>query len=139
MNPPARLLLVSGAAEMLAGALLGFVMLAPLQPWGRKLAPRLPSTKQLLSVHLDLVMLALMQLAGGAGLAVAPIARGPLVAGLLALGAWTGFLPYVFRIAGINAFVLAGRAPQIGAALLSLAGTSATVAAWALMLEGWAG
>jgi hypothetical protein len=136
---PARLLVVSGALEMLVASLLGFVMLVPMQPWGAPLARRLPSVKQLLSVHLDLVMLSLMQLGAAAGVAAAGGRGGPLAGGLLVYGGWMGAAPYVFRMAKINAFVIGGGPPQRLAALLSLSGVLATVAAWTLFLWGWLG
>jgi len=136
---PARCLVVSGGLEMLVASLLGFVMLVPMQPWGASLARRLPSVKQLLSVHLDLLMLSLMQFGAAAGIAAGGGRNGPLAGGLLIYGGWMGAAPYVFRILRINAFVLGGRPQQVLAALLSLSGVCATTAAWALFLLGWMG
>jgi len=138
LGTPARLLVVSGGIEMLVASLLGFVMLLPMQPWGAPIARRLPSGKQLLSVHLDLVMLSLMQLGAAAGIAAGG-GGVPLASGLLVYGAWMGAAPYVFRMAKINAFVMGGRPPQVLAALLSLSGVLATVAAWTVLTWRWIG
>lgn len=61
----AKLLLFSGAASMLFSTFLGFLMLVPMQPWGRQLLQGM-NFKQFGAAHLDWLMLGLMQgLAGG--------------------------------------------------------------------------
>jgi hypothetical protein len=138
VTAPIRELIFSGGLEMLVASLLGFVMLVPLQPWGAALAGRLPSVRQLLSVHLDLIMLSLMQFGAAVGIAVGGGRNAPVATALLIHGGWMGVAPCAFRILRINAFVLGGRPRQVMAALVSLSGSIAIVVAWALLLCGWA-
>jgi len=56
---------------------------------------------------------------------------------LLAASGWLNVTPYLWRAAGVNAFVLAGGGLQRGAALLSLLGTVALTTAWLLLLINW--
>jgi hypothetical protein len=134
---PIHWLLVSAAAELIAACLLGFVMLLPMQPWGAALRQRLPPTRGLLSVHLDLIMLALMQLAAAAAMRAVPATHDRPVALLLVVGGWMNVTPYVWRLAGVNAFALAGGPLQRLAALFALASTLALTAAWTILLVGW--
>jgi hypothetical protein len=136
---PARVLVISGGLEMLLASLLGFVMLIPMQPWGGALAERLPPMRQLLSIHLDLIMLSLMQIGAAAGIVAAGATNAPAASWLLVYGGWMGAAPYAFRMLKINAFVLGGRPRQVVAALMSLSGTIATVVGWTLFVWGWAG
>lgn len=136
---PTTWLLVSAAAEMLVASLLGYAMLIPMQPWGQRLGARWPAPRVMMSVHLDLVMLSLMQFAAAAAIHAVPGPRDALAAALLAGAGWLNVTPYVWRAAGVNAFVLAGGALQRGAAALSLVGTVALTAGWVLLLVNWAG
>lgn len=134
---PTRWLLVSAALEILASCLLGFAMLLPMQPWLRGLRERWPPARGLMSVHLDLVMLALMQSAAGLGIKALPGAHDRLAAVLLIFSGWMNVTPYVFRLVGVNAFALAGGLGQKLAALLGLASTLALTAGWIYLLVGW--
>jgi len=134
---PVYWLLVSGALEIIVSCLLGFVMLLPMQPWGKALRERLPPTRGLMSVHLDLLMLALMQIAAAFAIRALPGAHDPWVAGLLISSGWLNVTPYIWRLAGVNAFALAGRPLQRFAALLSLASTLALTSGWLVLLAGW--
>jgi len=71
-HSPQQVLFVSAALEFIVSCGLGFVMLIPMQPWARGLRERWPPARALMSVHLDLVMLALMQAAAGAAVFVLP-------------------------------------------------------------------
>jgi len=135
---PTTWLLVSAAAEMLVASLLGYAMLIPMQPWGQRLRARWPAPRLLMSIHLDLALLSLMQFAAGAAIHAVPGPRDALAAALLVGAGWLNVTPYLWRAVGVNAFVLAGGALQRGAALLSLLGTVALTAAWLLLLLNWA-
>jgi len=131
-----RWLLVSAGLEMMASILLGYVMLIPMQPWAKGLRDRWPG-RAVMSVHLDLVMLSLMQFAAAAGTYVLPRQHDALVAPLLIISGWLNVLPYAWRLVGVNAFALAGGALQKTAALVSLVGTLMLTAGWGLLITGW--
>ena len=135
---PTTWLLVSAAAEMLVASLLGYAMLIPMQPWGQRLRARWPAPRVLMSIHLDLALLSLMQFAAGAAIHAVPGPRDALAAALLVWAGWLNVTPYLWRAVGVNAFVLDGGALQRVAALLSLLGTVAVTAAWLLLLVNWA-
>src|SRR3569833_2621208 len=107
-NGPITWLLVSAAAEMLVASLLGYAMMMPMQPWGQRLGVRWPPPRVLMSIHLDFVMLSLMQFGAAAGIHALPGPRDGLAAALLAVSGWLNVTPYLWRAAGVNAFVLAG-------------------------------
>jgi hypothetical protein len=134
---PAHLLFVSAAFEMVASCLLGFIMLIPMQPWARGRCERWPPTRALMSVHLDLVMLALMQAAAGAALAAMPASHGRLAAWLLVASGWLNVTPYAWRLVGVNAFALTGGPLQRFATSTSLASTLALTGGWITLLAGW--
>ena len=115
---------------------LGFAMLIPMQPWAQRL--RWPPPRVLMSIHLDLVMLALMQFAAAAGIRALPSSHDRLAAGLLIASGWLNVTPYIWRAAGVNAFALTGGALQRGAALVSLASTLALTGGWIVLLASWA-
>jgi hypothetical protein len=137
-NAPITWLLISGAAEILVASGLGYAMLIPMQPWAQRLRERWPPPRVLMSIHLDLVMLSLMQFAAAAGVHALPGAHDRLAAGLLAVAGWLNVTPYIWRAVGVNAFALAGGALQRTAALISLAGTLALTAGWIVLLASWA-
>lgn len=134
--PPAeaaRTLVLAGGAAVLFSSVLGFVMLVPLQPWGKALRAWLPH-KALGPAHLDWIMLGLMLgLAAAVVLLTETSAPGWWVM-LMVAGAWLNPLPYAFRIFGVNAFVLAGPIHQKAAATLGLMSSAALVAGWTWLL-----
>jgi hypothetical protein len=134
---PAKWLLVSAALEILASSLLGYVMLVPMQPWAKGLREKWPSAKALMSVHLDMIMLALMQAVAAFGMAAIPGAHDRLIAALLASSGWLNVTPYAWRLVGVNAFALTGRSLQRFAALTSFVGTVALTGGWVGLLVGW--
>ncbi len=134
---PGRWLLVSAALEILASCLLGYLMLVPMQPWARGLREKWPSTKAIMSVHLDMVMLALMQVAAAFGMTAIPGAHDRTIAELLIASGWANFMPYAWRIFGVNAFALAGRPLQRFAAFTSFLGTVALTGGWIGLVVGW--
>ena len=133
----ARWLLVSAALEIVASSLLGYVMLIPMQPWGRQLRDRFPAPRALMSVHLDMVMLALMQAAAALGTYAFPSRHDGAAAALLIASGWLNVTPYAWRMVGVNAFALAGGGLQRFAASLSFAGTLALTTGWVLLIAGW--
>jgi hypothetical protein len=134
---PARWLLVSGGLEIIVSSLLGYAMLLPMQPWGAGLRARMPPTRALLSVHLDLIMLALMQFAAGLAMKWVPGARDRWAAVLLIASGWLNTTPYIWRMAGVDAFALAGGPLQRVAATISLLSTLALLSGWILLVAGW--
>ena len=137
-HEPTRWLLVSAGLEILVSSLLGYVMLIPMQPWGKVLRDRLPAPRAVMSIHLDMVMLALMQAAAALGIYVIPSQHDRLAAVLLVASGWLNVTPYVWRAFGVNAFALTGGAVQRLAASISLASTLALTTAWVLLVAGWA-
>jgi len=136
----ARVLLVNAASQVFASSLLGFVMLLPLQPWAPAFIRRLPPTRALMPIHLDLYMLAFMQaLAALAMIHVGVPSLGGLATALLVFGGWANTLPYVFRLFKINAFVLApgGGARQWLAAGISGLSSLGIVVAWGILVASW--
>jgi len=134
---PAHLLFVSAAFEMVASCLLGFVMLIPMQPWARGLCERWPPARALMSVHLDLVMLALMQAAAGAAVTAMPGNHDRLAALLLVTSGWLNVTPYAWRLVGVNAFALTGGPLQLFATSTSFVSTLALTGGWIVLLVGW--
>lgn len=108
-------------------------MLIPLQPWGRG-AFRGVNFKQLLSAHLDWVMLGLMQGLAAGLVTVFAFAPSPIVVWALVLGGWLNPLPYLFRAFGVNAFSLSGSVTQRMAAALGAVSSMLIIVAWALLL-----
>jgi hypothetical protein len=134
---PAKWLLVSAALEILASSLLGYIMLVPMQPWAKGLRETWPSARALMSVHLDFLMLALMQAAAAFGVAAFPGAHDRLFAVLLVSSGWLNVTPYAWRMFGVNAFAMAGGPLQRFAALTSFVGTVALTGGWIGLLIGW--
>lgn len=123
-------LLKNAAAQVLVASLLGWWMLVPLQPWGKRFAG-LISGKALLAAHLDWILLALTQ-----GLAATinhfhPLESQALLTGALIAGGWLNALPYLFRGVGVDAFVFAGPLRQRLATTLSGASALVLTVAWA--------
>jgi len=136
-HSPQQLLFASAALEFIVSCLLGFAMLIPMQPWARGLRERWPAARALMSVHLDLVMLALMQAAAGAGVYALPGNHDRVVAWLLVASGWLNVTPYAWRLVGVNAFALTGGPLQRFAASTSLVGTLALTGGWITLLVGW--
>ena len=134
---PAKWLLVSAALEILSSSLLGYVMLVPMQPWAKGLREKWPPASGLMSVHLDMIMLALMQATAAFGMTALPGAHDRLVGVLLVASGWLNVTPYAWRMVGVNAFALAGSSLQRFAALTSFAGTVALTTGWVVLLVGW--
>jgi hypothetical protein len=134
---PVRLLVVSAALQMVFAIVVGFLMLIPMQPWGRGLGRLLPRPRELGSAHLDWIVLALAQFAAAFALQTFPVAGVHLCAWLLVIGGWLNPLPYVFRGYGVNAFVLGGPSSQRAASLVALSSSLALAGGWGLLAYAW--
>ena len=140
MTDAAKLLLFSGAASMLFSTFLGFLMLVPMQPWGRQLLKGM-NFKQFGAAHLDWLMLGLMQGLAGGLVVVFAVDPAPSAVWAMVLGGWLNPLAYVFRAFGVNAFAFDGSATQRLAAALGLGSSVAIAYAWVSILatcwNGW--
>ena len=130
MGDPVRLLLVNGALQIFWSIVVGFIMLVPRQPWGRGLERLLPKARDLLSAHLDWIMLAFMQFAAALVMKHFPGTASAAAAVLLIVGGWLNPVPYLFRGFGVNAFALTGSTVQRLAAALGLGSSLALLVAW---------
>ncbi len=129
----AKLLLFSGATSMLFSTFLGFLMLVPMQPWGRQLLKGM-NFKQFGAAHLDWLMLGLMQGLVGGLITIFAVDPSPAAVWAMVLGAWLNPLAYVFRAFGVNAFAFEGSAKQRLAAMLGLGSSVAIACAWVSIL-----
>jgi len=132
---PVWALSCNAAAQVLVSSLLGTLMLIPMQPWGRKLAPKL-NMRALLSTHLDWYMLAFMQWGAAFMMDRWPQLRSADVAALLMFGGWVNALPYLVRGFGLNAFVMGGGLLHRTAAAIAGVSVAAILAAWGVLLWG---
>jgi hypothetical protein len=132
---PVKLLVVNASIQILVSSLLGFLLLIPMQPWGKNFLKKVRNIHDLRSTHLDWLMLAFMQYAAAFALMHLPITHPWLVAGLLVFGGWMNASPYLVRgIWGINAFSLSGDGKQIFAASIGLISVFSILIAWALIV-----
>lgn len=131
---PVRVLTANGFLQLGVSSLLGFWMLVPRQPWGRALARRGPRPRDLMAVHLDLIVLGLTQLAAAWTVAHFAVHGAEVIAILLVAGGWLNPTPYLVRGFGIDAFVLAGPSRQRVAALLGLGSSLGLLAAFAMLV-----
>lgn len=129
----ARILTFSGSLSILFSVLVGFAMLIPLQPWGRKWVAGI-NFKQIVAAHLDWIMLGLMQ--GLAAMLIMLFALQPAAWTVWAMvaGGWINPLSYMFRAFGVDAFALSGGLLQRTAALLGGASSIAIFVAWCALL-----
>lgn len=128
--------MLSGGLELLASCWLGVLLLVPRQPWAPAWSKRLPA-KPLLSVHLDAILLGLMQFAAAFGIAHFDGPRASWVAALLVFGGWSNLTPYLARAWGVDAFVLAPPAKRFALAGFSAASVLALIVAWSALLLHW--
>jgi hypothetical protein len=126
---PQLLLAANGAFQIIVSCVLGFVMLVPMQPWGKALAPRL-NLRSMLAAHLDWIMLAFMQWGASYIMSTWPHSASMPCAWLLVFGGWTNPTPYLLRGFGLNAFVLAGSSKQRIAASIGGLSSLAILIAW---------
>ena len=134
MMMAAYILIFSGALSVFISSLIGFAMLIPMQPWGRKWAKGL-NFRQIGAAHLDWIMLGLMQgLAAGFILlfALTPPAWSIWA---MVIGGWLNPLAYVFRAFGVDAFSFAGEPLQRAAAALGGVTSTFIAVAWFVLLH----
>ncbi|GJL96106.1 MAG: hypothetical protein DHS20C05_25110 [Hyphococcus sp.] len=130
-----QLLLFSGAAAVLWSSILGVFMMIPhLNISAVTNATKWINFRQLLSAHLDWIMLAFMQ-----GLAALMILAFDLSAPLwvvvgMIYGGWMNAFPYFLRAFGINAFVYGGGAIQKIANVLGSISVLVLICCWAALI-----
>jgi hypothetical protein len=129
---PIYLLSLNAGLQVLVSSLLGTLMLIPLQPWGKKLMPKV-NMKSLVATHLDWYMLAFMQWGAAFIMSHWPSTSSLPLAWLLVFGGWTNALPYLLRGLGINAFVMGGNTFQRICAGIAGISVLAIIAAWAIL------
>jgi hypothetical protein len=134
---PVALLAFNGGLQILFSSLFGVFMLVPMQPWGRRLVPKV-NMKSLLAAHIDWIMLAFMQFAAAFIMRGWAATTSLTVACLLVAGGWVNPIPYLLRGWGIDAFVFGGPAKQRISAAISGASSAAIITAWgALLVRFW--
>jgi hypothetical protein len=107
---PEQLLAGNGAAQIAFSSLMGWLMLVPRQPWGKRFT-------QLRSRD---------------------FAHARWIAYALVFGGWVNPVPYVLRAFGINAFSLSGDAKQRASAALSGLSSLLITGAWiAIVIDWW--
>jgi hypothetical protein len=121
-----KLLVFSGTFAILFSSIFGFVMLIPLQPWGKEFFLKI-NWKQIGHAHLDWIILGLMQGLAGGLIAVFGLSPSFWAVWAIVVGGWMNALPYLFRGLGINAFSLSGGFLQIVTALMGLFSSCAIV------------
>lgn len=126
-------LCANASAQIFVACLLGWVMLLPMQPWGKRLKETLPTMRAMLSAHLDFILLALTQLLVAFVATRVELSHPRVIFGLLVFGGWVNPLPYLFRGKGVDAFVMAGGARQRLASALSGTSSAALTVAWGLV------
>jgi hypothetical protein len=131
-----QLLSWNAGAQIAFASFLGWAMLVPHQPWGRRWK-RLHS-RDVTAAHLDWMMLAFMQFGASYALANRPLAHGEWIAGALIAGGWLNPVPYALRAFGINAFAFAGDWKQRTSAAISGISSLLITGAWvAFVVEAW--
>lgn len=130
----AQILIFSGGCAILLSSSIGFMMLIPMQPWGRKWVKGI-NFRQIGAAHLDWIMLGLMQgLAGGLVLLFQLSPPCWSVTAMIA-GAWINPLSYVFRAFGVDAFSFAGDRLQRIAAVVGGVSATAIAVSWFVFLN----
>jgi hypothetical protein len=125
---PEQLLAVNAAAQIAFSCLLGWLMLIPRQPWGKRLSPL--RSRDFTAAHLDWLMLAFMQLGASYLMTRHGFTHARGIAYALVFGGWVNPVPYVLRAFGVNAFSLSGGAKQLAGAALAGVSSLLITAAW---------
>jgi hypothetical protein len=128
-------LLFNALLQTFISTILGFIMLVPLQPWGKFFTPYLPSTHAMLAVHLDWYMLAFMESLIASIFYIYPKLSSQTISNLLIFGGWVNPLAYLLRDLGINAFVFGGDVRQLIAATISGISALSIIFALGLLLR----
>ena len=132
---PVKLLVINASIQILVSSLLGFLLLIPMQPWGKNFLTKVRNINDLRSTHLDWLMLAFMQYGAAFAMMHLPVTKPGIVSSLLVFGGWMNATPYLVRgIWGINAFSLSGNGKQILAASLGLISVLSIITGWSLIV-----
>jgi hypothetical protein len=133
---PEQLLAGNGAAQIAFSSLMGWLMLVPRQPWGKRFTQL--RSRDFTAAHLDWLMLAFMQLGASYLMTRHGFAHARWIAYALVFGGWVNPVPYVLRAFGINAFSLSGDAKQRASAALSGLSSLLITGAWiAIVIDWW--
>ncbi|MDE1466172.1 hypothetical protein [Aurantiacibacter sp. D1-12] len=130
----AQWLLFSGALAIFWSSLLGMFMMIPhlrIKPLTK--ATRGINFRQLLSAHLDWIMLAFMQGLAAALLVLFDLAIPLWLLVALIYGGWMNAVPYFLRAFGINAFVYGGEIIQKTAYVLGGISVFVLTIAWGVL------
>ncbi len=132
---PVKLLILNASLQIFVSSLFGFLLLIPMQPWGKSFLKGVRNLHDLRSTHIDLLMLAFMQYGAVFALMHLPVSKPGLVSCLLVFGGWMNATPYLVRaIWGINGFSLSGGGKQILSASIGLLSVLSILTAWSLVL-----
>jgi len=136
MMSASQLLTWNAGAQIAFATLLGWVMLIPRQPWGRRWKQL--HARDVTEAHLDWMMLAFMQFGASYAMANHSLAHGDWIARALIAGGWLNPIPYLLRAFGINAFAFTGDWKQRTSAALSGISSLLITTAWiAIVVETW--
>lgn len=131
----AQWLVFSGALAIVWSSFLGLFMMIPhLRSNALTQATRGVNFRQLLSAHLDWIMLAFMQGLAAGLLVLFDLAIQFWVVASLIFGGWMNAVPYFLRAFGINAFVFGGGLIQKVANVLGGISVAAVTVAWAMLV-----
>jgi hypothetical protein len=133
---PEQLLAWNAGAQIAFSSLLGWAMLIPRQPWGRRWQQL--RSRDITAAHLDWMMLAFMQFGASYSLTRHAVAHDRWIAIALIAGGWLNPMPYALRAFGINAFSFSGDWKQRTSAAISGISSLLIAGAWiTLVVEGW--
>lgn len=126
-------LCTNAVAQVFVACLLGWTMLIPMQPWGKRWRELVPP-RAMLAAHLDWIMLGLTQVLAAFAFTRITVAHPNWIFGLLIFGGWINPIPYLLRGKGLDAFVFAGQLKQRLATTLSGVSSLALTVAWGMLL-----
>lgn len=130
----AQILVFSAALAFVWSSLLGFFMMIPhLRNPALTKATRGVNFRQLLSAHLDWIMLAFMQGLAAGLLVLFDLSVAGWIVAALVFGGWMNAVPYFLRAFGINAFVYGGGAVQRVASALGGISVFVVTAVWIIL------
>lgn len=130
----AQWLVFSGALAIFWSSLLGLFMMIPhlrIKPLTQ--ATRNVNFRQLLSAHLDWIMLAFMQGLAAGLLVLFELAVPVWLVAAIIFGGWMNAVPYFLRAFGINAFVYGGEMLQKTAYILGGISVFVLTIAWGIL------
>jgi hypothetical protein len=125
----------SAVLQVAWSILLGWSMLLPRQPWGRRFQRLLH--RGVTVAHVDWVVLALVQFAAAYALSLRPSPYESLIAMGVAFGGWVNPVPYFLRAFGVDAFSFSGGPMQRVASALGLLSVVALTVGWFSLVQAW--